>query len=80
MLRAKNFLENYDNKGTRRNLYNAIKLFFESVYEEATPENLDEMAEKYFNQKRDYDKDLRKFLKSLNGSAPLTIRLKLSSI
>ena len=80
MSKVKNFLNSYDNSGTRRNLANTIKLFFESVYEEATPENLDEMAEKYFSEKRDYEKDIRNFLQSLNGSAPLTIRLKLSSI
>lgn len=55
-------------------------MFFESIYEETTPENLDDIAEKYFSQKRDYQKDIRNFLTSLNGSAPLTIRLKLSSL
>ncbi len=80
MSKVKNFLNSYDNSGTRKNLYNTIKLFFESIYEEATPENLDAMAEKYFSEKRDYEKDIRNFLSSLNGSAPLTIRLKLSSL
>jgi integrase len=80
MSKVKNFLHSYDNSGTRKNLYNTIKLFFESLYEEATPENLDAIAEKYFSEKRDYEKDIRNFLSSLNGSAPLTIRLKLSSI
>jgi len=80
MSKVKIFLESYDNIGTRRNLSNTIKLFFGSIYEEATPENLDEMAEKYFSTERDYEKDVRNFLQSLNGSAPLTIRLKLSSI
>ena len=78
MSKVKIFLESYDNKGTRGNISNTIKLFFQSIYEEATSENLDEMAEKYFNKKRDYEKDVRNFLQSLNGSAPLTIRLKLS--
>ena len=80
MGKVKNFLDSYDNSGTRRNLYNAIKLFFQSIYEEATPENLDEMAEQYFSEKRNHEQDIKKFLKSLNGSAPLSIRLKLSSI
>jgi len=38
------------------------------------------MANKYFSEKRDYEKDIQTFLKSLNGSAPLTIKLKLSNI
>ena len=75
---TKIFLKTYDNKGTRGNISNTIKLFFQSIYEEATPENLDEMAEKYFNNKRDYEKDVQNFLQSLNGSAPLTIKLKKS--
>ena len=80
MSKVKNFLTSYENEGTRRNLSNTIRLFFESIYKEVTPENLDEMAEKYFSEKRDYEKDIRNFSSSLNGSAPLTIRLKLSSL
>jgi len=80
MSKVKNLLENYDNKGTRKNLWNAINKFFQSVYEEATSENLEEMAEKYFSEKRDYEQDLQSFVKSLNGMAPLTIRLKVSNI
>ena len=80
MSKVKNFLNNYDNPGTRSNHYHAIKQFFESLYEEATPENLDAMAEKYFNEKRDYDNDLITYMKNLNGQAPLSVKLKLSSI
>ena len=80
MSKVKNFLTSYENEGTRRNLSNTIRLFFESIYKEVTPENLDEMAEKYFSEKRDYEKDIRNFLSSLNGSAPLTIRLKISRL
>jgi len=80
MSKVKNFLENYDNEGTRRNLKVAVHKYFQSLYEEATPENLDAIAEKYFSAERDYESDLQTFLKSLNGSAPLTIKLKLSNI
>jgi len=80
MSKVKNFLNTYENEGTRRNLSNTIKLFFKSIYPETSLENLDEMAEKYFNEKRDFKKDIRTFLTSLNDSAPLTIRLKLSSL
>jgi integrase len=80
MSKVKNFLENYDNLGTRRNLKVAIYKYFQSLYEEATLENLDVVAEKYFSTERDYERDLKIFLKSLNGSAPLTIKLKLSNI
>ena len=52
MSKVKNFLNNYENSGTKKNLKSAIKLFFQSIYEEATLENLDEFAEKYFSEKR----------------------------
>jgi integrase len=81
--KVKSFLNSYENPGTRRNLEKAIKLFFESAYDNVATEtvsNLDEIAEKYFSESRDYEKDIQNFLKSLNGSAPLTVKLKLSSI
>ena len=80
MYKVKNFLGNYDNAGTKKNLRTAIKLFFQSLYEEANIENLDEIAEKYFSENRDYEKDLQDFVKSLNGMAPLTVKHKVSGI
>lgn len=80
MNKVKNFLSNYENYGTRKNLRTAIKLYFQSIYEEATLENLDEIAEKYFSTQRDYGEDIQNFVKSLNGMAPLTVKHKVSSI
>ncbi len=80
MSKVKNFLENYENIGTRKNHLNAINRFFRNIYEEATPDNLDEMAEKYFSQKRDYTKDIQSFIKSLNDLTPLTTKLRISNI
>jgi integrase len=80
MSKVKNFLQNYDNIGTRKNLWNGLNKYFQSIYEEATSENLEEMANKYFSENRNYEEDIQTFLKSLNGSAPLTIKLKLSNI
>jgi len=42
--------------------------------------DLDETAEKYFSENRNHEKDIQNFKQSLNGSAPLTTKLKLSSI
>ena len=80
MSKVKNFLENYNNTGTKKNLWNAINKYFQSIYEEATIENLDEIAEKYFSENRDYERDLQDFVTSLNGMAPLTVKHKVSSI
>jgi len=83
-LKVKNILSNYENKGTRKNLRNAITKYFESIYgagfEPTSLDDLNETAEKYFSEKRDYEKDVQTFLKSLNGSAPLTVKLKISNI
>jgi integrase len=80
MSKVKNFLKNYENAGTRKNLRAAIKKYFKNFYKETTSRNLDEMAKKYFNEKRDYEKDLQDFVNSLNGMAPLTIKHKVSII
>jgi len=81
--RVKSFIDSYENKGTKRNLKASLKLFFKAVYGNIPTEtinDLDTIAEKYFNENRDYEKDVQNFHKSLNGSAPLTIRLKMSGV
>jgi integrase len=80
MYEVKNFLSNYDNEGTRINLRASIKLFFQSLYDGVTLDNLDEIAHKYFNEERDHEKDIQTFVKSINGLAPLTIKHKLSGV
>jgi len=58
----------------------AITDFFKATYGEAKREQLDALAERYFREKRDYEEDTQKFMKSLNGAAPLTIKLKVSNL
>jgi hypothetical protein len=41
---------------------------------------LEEANQKYFSQQRNYEEDIPHFLKSLNGLAPLTIKLKMSNV
>jgi integrase len=79
--KVKKFLDNYETEQTKRNFEVAITQFFQSVYyEEATSDNLEEMSEKYFSERRNHQSDVLIFLKSLNGLAPLTIKLKISNI
>jgi integrase len=83
MPKVKNFLDNYENPQTRRNFEVSIVKFFESVYYEKieiTNSNLDEIAEQYFKENRNHRTDILIFLKSLNGLAPLTIKLKVSNV
>jgi integrase len=84
MSKVKIFLSDYTNLSTKRNHRIAITQFFESIYgvgfEPTSLDDLDEIAEKYFSTQRDYEKDIQTFMKSLNGQAPLTIKLKVSNI
>jgi len=80
MSKVKKVLDNYDNPQTKRNFEVAITRFFESVYGEGSFANLEEIAEKYFNEDRKHGEDIQKFLRSLNGLAPLTIKLKISNV
>jgi integrase len=79
-LKVKKFLDSYDNIQVRRNFEVAISQFFKSVYDKKVTGNLDKIAEKYFGEKRDHEEDIVTFLKSMNGLAPLTIKLRISNV
>jgi integrase len=79
-LKVKKFLDNYDNKQVKRNFEVAISQFFEPVYNKKVSDDLDEIAEKYFSEKRNHEEDIETFLKSLNGLAPLTVKLRISNV
>jgi len=81
MSTVKKVLDNYDNPQTKRNFEVAITQFFESVYDRVIAgDDLEETAEKYFSTERNYKEDFQNFFKSLNGMAPLTLKLKISNI
>jgi len=78
MLKVRKFFDMYDNYETNKNVKTAVRQFFKSVYPETTSENLEEINQRYFSTERDIEEDIRNFLKSMKGLAPLTIKLKLS--
>jgi integrase len=78
--RVKGFLDNYNASQTKRNFETSIRQYFESVYGKNTTENLEQAVEKYFSEKRNVAQDMMKFLKSLKGLAPLTVKLKVSNV
>lgn len=90
MSKVKKVLDNYDNPQTRRNFEVSVTQFFESVYDihfsktaydEFDPlEHLEERAEQYFSEERKHREDVQNFLRSLNGLAPLTVKLKISNV
>ena len=63
---------------TVRAYRNGLKTFFKMVYGEGG--DLEKLAERYFGEKRDYEKDVQDFLVALKGYAPYTVRLRLSAI
>ena len=77
---VKEIFDSYNNEGTKRNIKTSVIQFFQTVYPEASHENLEIINQKYFSEERDREKDIQKFLKSINGKAPLTIKLKICSI
>ena len=77
---VKEIFDSYDNEGTKRNIKTSVIQFFQTVYPEASHENLEIINQKYFSEERDREEDIQKFLKSINGKAPLTIKLKICSI
>jgi integrase len=77
MGRVDRFLELYPNKNTAKNYRQSIRLFFRSVYGEG---DFRAQAEQYFEEDRDYERDLQDFLTSLNGRPPKTIRLRISCV
>ena len=81
MSKVKNFLSIYQNYNTWSNHRQSINNFFTSVYEtEVTHDQLDEIAERYFKENRDIEKDIEKFLVYIKDFAPLSQRNKISSI
>jgi integrase len=76
--RIKRFLDSFQSKNTRLNYRSGLKQFFVSVYGENG--DLEEKAEKYFSEQRDFEEDIQDFIDTFNGSAPKTIRLRLASV
>ena len=72
------YLLQYGSKSTVKAYRLALKDFFQSVYEER--DRLDELAERYFQEPRDYEEDVQRFLVFLKGRPPKTVRLKLSAV
>ena len=72
------YLKQYSSESTVRSYESALKAFFEMVYGER--DGLEELAERYFQEERDYEADVQNFLVRLKGLAPMSVKLKLSAI
>ena len=71
------FLRLYENKSTKKVYRTVLKRFFKAVYD-VKQVDLEECAQKYFSEKRNYEEDIKKLFIWLNGRPPMTVRLTLS--
>jgi hypothetical protein len=55
----------------------ALKDYFKMVYGEREP--LEDLAERYFAEKRNYEEDVQRFLVEIKALAPKTVKLRLSA-
>ena len=77
ILNVTNFLRQYDNVGTKEAYNIALRQFFELIYKKSK-KTLDERAEQYFEEDRDYRNDMLLLKERLRVYAPTTILMKLA--
>jgi integrase len=82
MGKVKNFLSNYHNNNTYNNHRRALQTFFTSVYGAGkwNLDKLDEIADRYFSENRNIEQDIQKYMVFLQKYAPLTQRIRMSSV
>ena len=71
------YLTTYSSKKTVESYKYGLKTFFNVIYGEGT---LESNAERYFQEKRDYEKDMQTFLAHIKERPPKTIGLLLSGV
>ena len=79
MNRVENFLKMFTSQNTVRAYRWALTEFFKSVYGE-NEHKLEEHAERYFNEKRDYEQDIQNFLVAISDKPPKSVRLCLTAV
>ena len=79
MSRVEEFLKMYRSQNTVRAYSWALTEFFKSVYGE-NEGRLEEHAERYFNEKRDVERDIQNFLAAINDKPPKSVRLCLTAV
>jgi integrase len=83
------YLKQYRSTNTVSSYESALKNFFRMVYKIPRKEpkekkkdqiNLEELAERYFSEKRNYEEDMQNFLIEIKDFAPKTVKLHLSAV
>jgi integrase len=83
MSRLQEFLSDYQNASTRTGYTASLRSFIDFVYgsqrkgTRVAPDEIERyeiLIDQYFKDNRDYQKDVKEFLKSINNRAPLSVR------
>ena len=69
----------YNSTQTKKTYRWALTNFFKIIYGKNEGE-LDEHAEKYFSEKRDYQEDIQKFLSEISDRPPKSVRLMVATV
>jgi len=69
----------YQSKSTIYSYRWGLTAFFKAVYGE-NEAKLEELGERYFNQKRDFERDVQDFFVTIKGRAPKSVRLMLTAV
>lgn len=77
MGRLEKFFETYENRNTIRGYRLALKKFFGAIYGEG---NLEEHAERYFGERRNYEDDVKGFYSFIKNKSPSTVSSGLSYV
>ena len=72
------FVSQYRSKSTKRCYACGLRSFFNFIYE--SDEILEEKAQKYFTDNRDFSKDVPDYLTSMSSKPPKTVSLYISAI
>ena len=72
------YLKQNESVNSVRSYTSALKKFFETIYGER--DGLEELAERYFTEQRNYEEDVQAFAVAVKDSAPMTRRLSISAV
>jgi integrase len=78
MRTLENFLDLYPNRNTKKIYKHGLKRYLQTIYD--SNEAVEELADRYFTQPRDYKVDIQRFQQSIARYAPKTIRTHLAIV
>jgi integrase len=72
------FLSLYVSKSNKRTYLHGLKLYFRTTY--GTSEKVEDLAERYLSEQRDYEGDIQNFQRSLGHRPPKSVRLLIAVV